>query len=355
MNYIQTIQDCYIAYYGRPADPGGLDYWVGRLDAAGGDLTAIVDAFGTSAEFTERFGDLETTELINAIYQRLFKRDAEEGGLSFYANMLDSGEKSLGSIALDILNGTQGDDLVLLDEKRAVAEAFTFVVDEGDLAYTGARGVEVGTNVLDIIGSYWTETWRESAEDLPFPFKDMYIQPIYMATQFASQLDGDPTFTNIDLFGDVGRKSQDALYLPWAGDLTIEGTLDGQWSKHGTEVDIDTYRLVDLPPGNYDIDLDVDGSGEGSGLFIFAHRHDTKQYSGDNDIIIDAPDDLHFQFQTEDPMILSVRVYGDTGAGDYTLTVTQSDDTYPTWNPDWVDNPVMDSAIWYGLYDYVFI
>ncbi len=32
---IQRVQELYIAYYGRPADPEGLEYWADRLDAVG--------------------------------------------------------------------------------------------------------------------------------------------------------------------------------------------------------------------------------------------------------------------------------------------------------------------------------
>ncbi len=41
---ITMVQKIYIAYYGRPADPLGLDYWASALDAASGDLTAIINA-----------------------------------------------------------------------------------------------------------------------------------------------------------------------------------------------------------------------------------------------------------------------------------------------------------------------
>ncbi|TEA69485.1 sugar ABC transporter ATP-binding protein, partial [Allopusillimonas ginsengisoli] len=44
--YHDEVQKIYIAYYGRPADPVGLNFWAGKLDAAAGDLSEIIDAFG---------------------------------------------------------------------------------------------------------------------------------------------------------------------------------------------------------------------------------------------------------------------------------------------------------------------
>jgi len=49
-DYFDTVQKIFIGYYQRSAAPGGLNYWAGRLDASGGDLTDIIEAFANSAE-----------------------------------------------------------------------------------------------------------------------------------------------------------------------------------------------------------------------------------------------------------------------------------------------------------------
>ena len=54
----QTVLDAYIAFYGRPADAGGLAFWSGRLDSEGGNLDSIIDAFANSEEYDSRFGRL---------------------------------------------------------------------------------------------------------------------------------------------------------------------------------------------------------------------------------------------------------------------------------------------------------
>ena len=53
--YDRQVQEMYIAYYGRPADPGGLAYWSNRVAAAGGNLDAIIQEFGSSAESDELY------------------------------------------------------------------------------------------------------------------------------------------------------------------------------------------------------------------------------------------------------------------------------------------------------------
>jgi len=69
-----------------------LRYWAERLDAAGGNLEGIIDAFATSPEAISLYdtnGDWEINvndnleALIDAIYQALFNRALDEEGKTF--------------------------------------------------------------------------------------------------------------------------------------------------------------------------------------------------------------------------------------------------------------------------------
>jgi hypothetical protein len=133
----ENVTKAYIGYYNRCPDSGGMDYWCGRLDRQGGgrDLGPIIAPFGTSQEYTERFSGLPEDVLINNLYQNMFGRDAETAGLGFYVNLLGQWEQSwrdqhgrnqgateyaLSRIALDVINGAQGNDAeVLLNRVEA--------------------------------------------------------------------------------------------------------------------------------------------------------------------------------------------------------------------------------------------
>ena len=82
----------YLAYYGRPADAGGLAYWVASLAGQGGNMDATFAAFGRSQEFQQRFGHLAGEQLIANLYQQMYWRDPEPGGAAFYAEKLASGQ-----------------------------------------------------------------------------------------------------------------------------------------------------------------------------------------------------------------------------------------------------------------------
>src|SRR5580765_7216079 len=86
-----NVMRAYVAYYGRPADIAGLVYWADRMAAEGGSLNSIIAAFGTSKEFTDRYGGLGNTQLVKGIYRQLFGRDPETAGLNYYVGELNAG------------------------------------------------------------------------------------------------------------------------------------------------------------------------------------------------------------------------------------------------------------------------
>ncbi|MBK5938908.1 DUF4214 domain-containing protein [Halochromatium roseum] len=131
----QRVTEAYVAYYGRPADAAGLAYWADRLEADGGDLASIIDAFGVSAEFDDRFGSLDHTQLVTNLYQQLFGRDPDPAGLAFYTGELDAGRMGLQTIALNILDGTQGDDVPVRDHRLQVANYVVSCLEQGHVVY----------------------------------------------------------------------------------------------------------------------------------------------------------------------------------------------------------------------------
>jgi len=146
-SYISTVQQVYIAYYGRPADPLGLEYWTASLASNGGNLNSIINAFGTSTEAQSLYGGMDNAAAINTLYQSMFNRDADLEGLLFYGNGLATGKFTLASVALDILNGATGDDKLIITNKTTVATSFTSEIDtaqelvgySGDAAANAAR------------------------------------------------------------------------------------------------------------------------------------------------------------------------------------------------------------------------
>lgn len=160
--YELRTQQAYIAYYGRPADPGGLNFWAQRMAQEGGSLESIIQEFGNSQEFNERFGNLNQGELITNIYKQLFNRQPDDAGLAFYSDALSRGEMTLQTITLNVLFGAQGDDVNVFDRKSEVSETFvTRLENEGlnyhDLGFSVLAGVENNQTAEDNCATIATE------------------------------------------------------------------------------------------------------------------------------------------------------------------------------------------------------
>ncbi|UTY57384.1 S8 family serine peptidase [Massilia sp. erpn] len=138
--YRYTTQQVYLAYFGRPADPGGLYAFAEALKNAGApnEITALnaaypsnaavktlIDSFGNSAESNALYGG-DNTAFVTAIYNNLFNRAPDPGGLSFWVGALNNGNLTRGRAALSIMaGGMPNADGVTVNKKATVSTNFT--------------------------------------------------------------------------------------------------------------------------------------------------------------------------------------------------------------------------------------
>lgn len=167
-----TAQIAYVAYYGRPADNGGLKFWNDVLTDSGisyaprgGDrLTGseqetydrVVNQFGNSDEADRLFGSIEgNRNKINQVYQFAFNRDGDEAGLDFWTEQLDKNNVTLATFALEVALGAQNEDITVLNNKITSADLFSNSIDtEAETsAYSGSTGEVFGRDWLDDFGS----------------------------------------------------------------------------------------------------------------------------------------------------------------------------------------------------------
>jgi hypothetical protein len=145
------VQTMYVAYYGRPADPGGYEYWVNRLLIEGWS-TYFINSFGNSDEYTNRFGGLSAMELVDNLYLQILNRHAEPDGLNWYTTLLETGQSSLAEIAVDIAGGVQNDDAITLGNKIYVAHYFTYEIYRTGHAY-GPSEIDDAVGIIALVGS----------------------------------------------------------------------------------------------------------------------------------------------------------------------------------------------------------
>ncbi|MFN0090190.1 MAG: DUF4214 domain-containing protein [Acidimicrobiales bacterium] len=94
-----SIQRLYLGLLGRPADPGGLEHWVGEY-AGGRPLESIATAFAASEEALAVHGALpeDPTELVAHLYRSVLGRDPDPFGLEAHAADVASGAVTLGGL-----------------------------------------------------------------------------------------------------------------------------------------------------------------------------------------------------------------------------------------------------------------
>jgi hypothetical protein len=125
------LQELYVAYFGRAADPSGLDYWTAK-----GISTADFAAhMHDQPEFKSVYGTKSIEEQVNQIYKNLFDREADVTGLNYWTLQINLGTLKLAEIANDLIFAAQNnsgseDDKTALANRGAAASAYTAKVKE---------------------------------------------------------------------------------------------------------------------------------------------------------------------------------------------------------------------------------
>jgi hypothetical protein len=133
------LQELYVAYFGRAADPTGLDYWT----ESGITTTAFAADMYAQDEFKDAYGSLSTESQVNQIYKNLFDRDADVTGLTYWTQQINLGNLKVAEIATHLIwaaqnNSGSTDDKTTLENKTNAAIAYTAEVKlttAGILAY----------------------------------------------------------------------------------------------------------------------------------------------------------------------------------------------------------------------------
>ena len=138
--YTEAVQKLYVAYFSRPADFGGLNFWEKVITDANGDTSAVSAAFAASQEYKDTYEGKSSFQIINTIYQNLFGRDAEPAALLFWGNALNNNDVTIDSAVTTIAAAAQTTDATAYANKVAAATAFSAAIDTTSeiLGYSGA-------------------------------------------------------------------------------------------------------------------------------------------------------------------------------------------------------------------------
>ena len=148
-DYPDVIQKVYIAYFGRAADPGGLEFYANLLAAgnapatsegfvaASGTNAAVKDmlaGFAASAESKAFYSSPDLSEHVKQIYLNVLGRTAEQGGVDYWVAQVASGNLSLSRAAFVILQAAE----IGLKARHAFCRAVALLLETPPVGTTRA-------------------------------------------------------------------------------------------------------------------------------------------------------------------------------------------------------------------------
>ena len=129
------LQKLYIAYFGRPGDPSGINYWLSRSKELL-TIREISNELSRQDEYTNYCSyDRSLDFKINRLYLNLFNRKADFEGLNYWIDMVNRQDYQISDILYDLLYSInkpysvdfeqEENDIHILKNKILAAQLFT--------------------------------------------------------------------------------------------------------------------------------------------------------------------------------------------------------------------------------------
>ncbi|TVQ95446.1 MAG: DUF4214 domain-containing protein [Desulfovibrionales bacterium] len=133
------ITSFYVAYWGRAADPAGMDYWLDLVLRGALDIPGVAENFALSDEAREMYpyfnspgtaSDADRIAFVRGVYANLLNRTVAEGdeGVLYWVDVLRSGQTPPGLVIGYIIHAAiqaNSTDWLTIWNKIQVAEDFT--------------------------------------------------------------------------------------------------------------------------------------------------------------------------------------------------------------------------------------
>jgi len=244
------LQELYVAYFGRAADPTGLDYWTEQ----GISQAAFAANMYAQNEFQSVYGAKTVESQVNQIYKNLFDREADVTGLTYWTQQINLGNLQVAEIATHLIWAAQNNsgssaDKSALANRTAAATAYTAEV-KGTTA--GILAYQAQSTDPWVSGSNITEAVRYLSG---IDGSTAYTAAGVTASVATLTGNGDPTGVGSTF---VLTTNTDSAGTTSAANGTISSTF--RFTDGGNEVvqaDIGTIQALDVLLDGSSTDLDV--------------------------------------------------------------------------------------------------
>jgi hypothetical protein len=204
----QQTELIYIGYFDRAADGSGFSFWEAQdahaqtPSSSGGfgqsaavALTNIANSFTPQPETIALYPFLSNsnpnyndptvqvglTTFVGNVYENLFDRAADSGGLAYWTGQIESGAVGLGAAVLAIANGAQAADETILLNKISVALDFTTQTAAANVPVTPTLVAEAKAVLAGVDGVSVNDASVAAAEALIAPWIASHPQGMAVA------------------------------------------------------------------------------------------------------------------------------------------------------------------------------
>lgn len=245
--HVTAVQQLYVAYFNRPADYAGLDYWTNVVARNNGATTAVSAAFAAEAEYKTAYAGMTNAQIVSQVYQNLFGRPAETAGQTYWADLLTAGKITIDKVVAEIAKGAQTTDAEAYENKVAGAVAFTAALDTV-AEQNGYRGAAANSQAKAFISSITTDATLAAA-----------VAPATLDASVAKVVAAGTPFTLISGLAAL-EAAVDARtdFL----DLAADGKLDGKFGTAVGATATDAANAIVAKVGTEIADLDLLVAGD---------------------------------------------------------------------------------------------
>ena len=242
--HVAAVQQLYVAYFGRPADPAGLDYWTNVVEAQAGSTTAVSEAFAAQPEYIAAYFGKTNAQVIDQIYANMFARGASTtDGRSYWLDLLNKGAVSINTIVDEVAKGAKGSDLTAVENKVEAATAFTAALDT-EAEQAGYAGTNALTQAKAWITGITTDATLTAA-----------IAPTALNAQVAAIVKAGTPFTLVSGLDQLQAASKALTSFLTENNLPATATAADAADK--AKVAAETAAVDNLVAGTYNPDTAV--------------------------------------------------------------------------------------------------
>ncbi|MCX7104822.1 MAG: DUF4214 domain-containing protein [Methylococcales bacterium] len=188
----KVMTEMYLAYFNRAPDAVGLCYWAAG-SYEGSSNIQISNTFASTPEFIRTYGSISSqssslalSNFVAAVYENVLDRPAEQGGLNFWLNGLQTNQVTPGNLILSVIEAVNGQtgttDSIYFSNKTTVATHFA-VTD-------GLTNTTQAIAVMNLFNSTYQASGITTAVTAANALSDQYLAHVATTPELVIHLTG---------------------------------------------------------------------------------------------------------------------------------------------------------------------